>query len=88
MGRRTGAVKHTHKYYKLSDGLWHCALPDCTHYMPLNVAEQVEGKRSLCWDCGKPFTLGASLMEADRPVCFDCSVDTDALDRLLKERGL
>ena len=86
---KTGAVRHTHKYYRLKDGLWHCALSDCTHYMPRNVEEQVEGKKSLCWECGEEFILDERAMESARPVCFACSgVDMDALTKLLKEKGV
>lgn len=53
-------------------GVWGCALPDCTHYMPHNVANQVEGKGSLCNSCMEPFVLDDDNMKEDRPRCYDC----------------
>ena len=90
---KTGGKKHIHKYQRIQrtyrDGVWACALPDCTHFMPHNVSDQVPGKLSLCWDCGEPFILDETNMDKDRPVCFKCSgVDMDALAALLKEKGI
>ena len=87
-------IKHIHKYQRIqrkySGGVWACALPDCTHFMPKNVEDQVEGKLSVCWTCGEPFILDEDNMKNDRPVCFKCTgdMDLDALDALLKEKGI
>lgn len=75
MGRKTGSRRHIHKYYRLkSNGLWACGLSDCTHYMPDNVKDQVEGRKSICWNCGEEFKLDAQAMEKDRPNCQACDV--------------
>ena len=93
MGRaKTGARRHTHRYYKLEDGLWHCSLPDCSHYMPLNMPSSIMiGKASICWDCGKEFRLGEENLEYDRPICFNCiagikSRQIESIDDILNER--
>jgi len=90
MARKSGAVRHTHKYYKAEDGLWYCGMESCTHFMPRNVAHQVEGKLSRCWECGREFNLTPVMMEIDKPLCGGCriGIDEDDLDRLLKEKGL
>lgn len=82
------AKQHTHKYFKF-DELWHCGLPDCTHFMPKNVAGQVEGKYTLCWECGAQFILDRGAMERDKPICARCTlgdVDVDILDDILNTR--
>lgn len=83
----TGAKRHTHKYHKI-DQLWHCALPDCTHFMPRNVAHNVEGKLSICWDCGKEFRLTFESMQDDKPICANCTNPELAdVASFLKEKG-
>lgn len=68
----SSALKHTHKYYKLSDRLWHCA--ECSHYMPSNLPiESMYGRKSICWDCGKEFKLTEDLMKDLRPKCYECA---------------
>ena len=53
-------------------GTWACALPDCTHFMPRNVENMVEGKKSICWKCNQIIILDASNMRDDRPICRTC----------------
>lgn len=69
--RNTGAKRHIHKYHRL-DGLWHCALSNCTHYMPYNVAANLPGKESICWGCGESFKLDTNTMKNDQPHCIKC----------------
>jgi|SRR6185295_6816443 len=70
--RRTGAQRHTHKYFKFND-LWHCGLPNCTHYVPGNLPpDTMMGRKSLCWKCGTDIILDALSMIRDRPVCINC----------------
>jgi len=90
MARKSGAVRHTHKYYKAEDGLWYCGMESCTHFMPRNVAHQVAGKLSKCWECEKEFNLTKTMMELDKPLCPACRIGIDEgdLDRLLREKGL
>lgn len=72
MGRNTGARHHTHKYFRSSiDGLWHCGLPRCTHYMPGNMPVPA-WKMSICWTCGAEVELNPDNMRADNPVHDDC----------------
>lgn len=84
-----GSKRHTHKYHKLRDGLWHCALPDCTHYMPSNVAECLPGKRSICWQCGNEMILDDNSMKNENPICFNCSnPELKYISEYLKEKGI
>lgn len=62
-----------HKYHYV-DGVWACALPDCTHFMPLNVEKQVNGKSSYCWSCNAEMTLNPSNMKENRPRCDNCTL--------------
>lgn len=73
MGRRgTNVKKHTHRYQRV-DGVWYCGDPNCLHYMPKNIRNgSVDGRLSVCWNCGKEFVLDSELMQKDEPVCFDC----------------
>jgi hypothetical protein len=72
MATKTGKLRHTHKYHKLDDNLWHCAHPDCSHYMPKNVASSMPGKRSICWRCEKEFILTPVNMREEQPQCDYC----------------
>jgi len=72
--------KHTHKYQEVpttgGKKLWACG--NCTHYMPLNVAWQIEGKPSECWECDGQVVMSEEIMEFARKynkgkiLCFDC----------------
>ncbi len=84
--------KHVHKYHKLQDGLWHCALSDCTHFMPHNVAYNMRGKNSLCWDCNEKFPLDEEAMENDEPICYKCRIgigetDLKDLNKMIEKQG-
>lgn len=77
--------QHVHQYIKIYphaqgktvinkiNGVWACALPDCTHYMPHNVEGQVEGKMSRCNRCMEYFILDQYNMQNDRPMCDTCA---------------
>lgn len=70
---RTGARRHTHKYHRLTDGLWHCALPNCTHYLPRNMPlTTIMDKDSICWQCDKKFQIDSENIKQDKPICSDC----------------
>ena len=67
--------RHTHKYYKGKlgyDRVWTCALPNCNHYMPLHMETMVNGKASICWQCGGEFILHPLNMREERPRCDNC----------------
>ncbi len=94
---RTGALKHTHRYHKTrpntrrNEPVWACSLPGCSHFIPLNTT--VEGRKSLCWNCGEELIMTENEMAVDKPECPSCALassgmDLDALAALLKEKGL
>jgi hypothetical protein len=88
MAVKTGAKKHTHKYQRLSNGVWACSLGDCTHFMPLNVADMMVGRKSLCWNCDQPFLLDDVSMQSDKPVCVNCNPAYTDFSELLKDKGV
>jgi len=73
MATKTGAKKHTHKYFKSVHGLWACGWPDCTHYMPTNVAFMMEGRASVCWICNERMLLSHGNLRQERPHCQECT---------------
>jgi formylmethanofuran dehydrogenase subunit E len=91
---KTGAKKHTHKYeFRRGKYLqvWTCANPDCSHYMPKHLADiQMEGRKSICWDCGSEFVLDSESLKMDRPVCIQCANPelVSAISEKLKDFGL
>jgi hypothetical protein len=76
--------KHVHQYYKTYPwgksygprgrirAQWDCALPDCNHFLPGNMAAPV-GKFSLCNRCMGLFQLTEDNMELDKPICEICA---------------
>lgn len=68
--------KHkVHKYRKVNIGrkepyiVYRCMLPDCSHYLPESL---IEGKKSICWRCGKEFVMTRAQMDPGityKPVC-------------------
>jgi hypothetical protein len=89
---RGGARKHIHKYRRLIRAeLWACGEPTCTHYMPRNLEENMEGKFSKCWKCEFPFALDKRALKLERPLCLDCENkakgigDTDGLLRYIDD---
>lgn len=91
MSKRTGAIKHTHRYERINN-IWYCSLADCTHYMPLNMARGVLGKRSLCFQCGQSFTLDETTSIINQPICLECKIKTDIgiddMDEIIKQLNL
>lgn len=83
------AKRHVHKYrlvpMNASQKVWSCALPDCNHYMPPNMAHMIEGKSSECWNCSKATTMTTERMQYSiannegRMLCQDC---------ILRQQGL
>ena len=73
----TGAKRHTHKYFKMENGLWGCGFPDCTHFMPYNMKGMMKGKLSICWRCGDEMRLGPSELEMIEPICLTCVTFAD-----------
>lgn len=75
---------HTHQYQRTypygkvpgplgnSRSVWACALPDCNHFVPLNMIEPVD-KLSLCNNCFEVFQLTRENMKLDKPICEKCS---------------
>ncbi len=64
-----------HKYIKRPFGaghVWACALPSCSHYMPPHLSSMIEGKTSLCNQCGEEFILTVDSLKEVSPRCDDC----------------
>ena len=84
--------RHPHKYHKiqLSFGkVWACALPECSHYMPLHMTELVVGKFSICWKCGEQFVLEPHHLKLDKPICNDCNpFEIKSITEFLEEKGI
>jgi hypothetical protein len=73
MSKRTGALKHVHKYFQRYDGLWACnGYNGCSHFMPRNMAPLPVGQLSICWKCGKSFMMVQYHMEDTHPKCDEC----------------
>ena len=75
---RTGSVKHTHQYFKRTDGCWACSGYEegCTHFMPKNMYPLPAGRKSICWVQGIPrheFMLTHSNMRDAKPLCPECN---------------
>ena len=83
------ARKHPHKYYRLElnpgQVVWACALPDCSHYMPVHLERSVLGKNFICWNCDKVSQIKPQHIKFDReyfseldknetihPICTNC----------------
>lgn len=70
------AKRHVHKYHYINlpimGKVWACRLPDCNHYMPKHLEPTVEGKNSICWECGEAFTLDSEAMKEEKPRCENC----------------
>ena len=73
------AIKHVHKYQRNKWDLWECGFESCTHFMPKNIGKGVRGSYSICWNCGRQFTLTNELMQRDQPVCKMCLNQTSGM---------
>ena len=81
----TKAKRHIHKYYRGTLGftrVWVCALPECNHYMPKNMESMINGKASICWECGEYMVLTPGNMDMDRPVCNECTLGKDLAEKV------
>lgn len=88
-------AKHKiHKYYhaemkNYGGKLWTCALPDCSHHMPLHYENTLIGKLTICWNCEEPTILDYENMQEDMPRCQKCRglVKPDLID-FLEQHGV
>lgn len=85
MAVKTGALRHTHQYYREVNGLWHCGR--CSHFLPKNVPQSsLIGKKSLCNHCMQEFILDADNLMHDYPICTLCKVERNkSIDPEIKE---
>jgi hypothetical protein len=86
---RTGAIKHTHQYFKGSNGVWACARDGCTHFLPGNMANSTPvGKKSICWNesCSKEFIVSLYNMNTNQPRCDECTMQFDELSHMLDNK--
>lgn len=64
--------KHTHKLkkhtYKTGSSVFFCTL-DCSYKVSVELSL---GKTSICWRCGKPFSLDEYSLRLVRPHCKNC----------------
>jgi hypothetical protein len=85
---------HIHKYMRVRWGknatiIFKCMLDNCSHYVH---KEMFEGRRCICWNCGKPFIAGKVASLRKKPKCPACinhpeqvqSITDEKLDDLLK----
>lgn len=66
-------IKHLHRYKRTIIGrsyrVYKCVKPDCTHYIPLHMAEN---KACECNRCFNPMILTKEAMRLAKPHCTDC----------------
>jgi len=76
MAHKTGAQRHVHKYIWLPSQIWACALGNCTHYLPRNMEQLIDGRLSICWQCEREMQFGDEQIRMGRkgqkPICNDC----------------
>ena len=67
---------HIHKYHKIDIGsfkkpypVYACAVPDCTHYIPV---ERAVGKTTRCVVCDKPYEITKADTRYVRIACKNC----------------
>jgi hypothetical protein len=78
-------IKHgTHRYHRRALGsnkVWACAVPNCTHFIPRYMeAALIEGRLSLCNNCGNEFTLTPDALKEDEPRCDECRLGIKPID--------
>jgi hypothetical protein len=84
---KTGAVKHTHQYFRRDDGMWACSgIDECSHYMPKNMLPLPVGRKSICWGCEREFQLTPYAMRNAKPMCDECEDKTEVLGDFIEER--
>lgn len=71
--------KHIHRYvqrtlqYKFSHKtVWACSDPLCTHYLPPNMIEMINGRASRCTSCDEMIILDEEKLEMIEPLCDKC----------------
>jgi hypothetical protein len=86
-------MKHVHQFMRISGkhvSTWRCAIDGCKWFVHQGLAHVIQGKRSICWQCGAEFTVTEEAMQDDMPKCEECrlGIDVDQLSALLKEKGI
>lgn len=67
-------AEHIHKYQLIKLGrnkhkAYRCMLENCNHYI---YPEFLEGKRCICYICGKDFIITPYAAKLKRPHCDNC----------------
>lgn len=68
-------VKHIHSYTRVKgkfSSIWKCADGDCNHFVYQAQDYIVKGRNSICWECGRIFSLTELAMQEDNPRCDTC----------------
>lgn len=79
-GRGRGSKNHMHMYNYVDLGyakVWSCALPDCTHFIPLSysrsrIEPRLIGKLVICFECRESFVVTEETLTEDRLRCLEC----------------
>lgn len=92
MGRQK-LQKHIHKYHQVKNNVtgektWACGQADCYHFMPAHYVHMLQGKATICWECGEPTVLDERNMKLDKPTCFNCTDEGKAIKQHLIETGV
>lgn len=70
-------MKHTHKYLRTPYGkseVFKCV--NCPHYVPTDL---IVGRESVCWFCGKTFTISIARSKKARPTCGCKRYETESV---------
>lgn len=83
-------LKHIHLYGRkpiyTQHTVWACHIPECSHYQPVGTKDAIlEGKMSVCWNCGRTFKLDARSLQNDKPCCSEkCQLEYDRTESLTR----
>lgn len=76
------AKNHIHKYHYINIGkrdekryTYACALPNCSHFIPIHMSKLVIGKESYCWQCGEKMIINKQHFrrKTRKPRCYKCT---------------
>jgi hypothetical protein len=85
MSRKTGALNHTHRYYKSPyDERWHCMLDGCTHLLP-GKRDMPIGYYSICWSCEEKFMITYLEPRQTKPMCDKCNEELEMIGEVTKK---
>ena len=93
MGTPKQKYQHTHRFVKVNGKrikFWRCSLDGCRFLVYHATEEILLGRNSVCWDCGREFSMTDKNLTEEFPICVLCrskdGLSATDINRMIREK--